>query len=368
MNVFFCDVCGVRVTDVDLKSGHGMRRRHDVICATCLEMGHGKGWAEKAGLSARSAAVITSTVTKPADPAARLDAPRDRAATIENVEPAVVVAPVRMRTPAPSIVVEEPRAQDLGAAAASFGALTSTPAPAVALEDIPDSAPLPAKAETEPGLDVEDIPAATGGRRSSSGRHKPSSGKVEKPGSGKTPKPDRSATSRRKGTADSDTPESSNSDKESGKKSTGSTKRSKVSKGARKPGGIPPVVMITMAGVLLIVIAGMGTMASTGVFSSSKSSASFDPKASRDRLTLAVKDAKTAAYRDAHGATDAQVDEALTKIRAMQAAMSQFESSVKGQWSDTQVGAQLQDLGYADVMGKLKMWNDERAKRSQRPK
>jgi len=44
MNVYFCDVCGVRVTDLDLHSGHGMRRRNDVICAACLELGHGKGW------------------------------------------------------------------------------------------------------------------------------------------------------------------------------------------------------------------------------------------------------------------------------------------------------------------------------------
>ncbi len=33
MNVYFCDVCGVRVTDTDPHSGHGMRRRNDVTRA-----------------------------------------------------------------------------------------------------------------------------------------------------------------------------------------------------------------------------------------------------------------------------------------------------------------------------------------------
>ena len=90
LNVYFCDVCGVRVTDVDLRSGHGMLRGHDVICATCLEMGHGKEW-----LSARGgeAALVGAVHLKPRELGAQagrtghaqlLDHARDRAVTVED--------------------------------------------------------------------------------------------------------------------------------------------------------------------------------------------------------------------------------------------------------------------------------------------
>ncbi len=85
MNVYFCDVCGVRVTDVDLRSGHGMLRVHDVICATCLDMGHGKEWlAARAGEA--SSAVAFGASQRPSGPgaAALLDYARDRAATVDD--------------------------------------------------------------------------------------------------------------------------------------------------------------------------------------------------------------------------------------------------------------------------------------------
>ncbi len=87
MNVYFCDVCGVRVTDVDLRSGHGMLRVHDVICATCLDMGHGKEWlAARAGEA--SSAVAFGASQRPSGPgaAALLDYARDRAATVDDDE------------------------------------------------------------------------------------------------------------------------------------------------------------------------------------------------------------------------------------------------------------------------------------------
>ena len=92
LNVYFCDVCGVRVTDVDLRSGHGMLRVHDVICATCLDMGHGKEWLTSrggegtlvgAGLSL-SAGLPQSAGGARNGHAHLLDHARDRAATIED--------------------------------------------------------------------------------------------------------------------------------------------------------------------------------------------------------------------------------------------------------------------------------------------
>ncbi len=92
LNVYFCDVCGVRVTDVDLRSGHGMLRGQDVICATCLEMGHGKEWlAARGGDVARVGAVSAPAVNGGAQAAADnanykklVDHARDRAVTVPN--------------------------------------------------------------------------------------------------------------------------------------------------------------------------------------------------------------------------------------------------------------------------------------------
>jgi len=374
MNVYFCDVCGIRVTDVDLKGGHGMRRRHDVICATCLEMGHGKEWAEKAGLSGRTAVVANESSIKPAVPAASIiDQARDRAATLEDA-PAPVVK-VAVEAPAKPAVVSAPTHTAAPAAAA---AVVSRPVLDVD-DDLGDLAP-PAlamtkdKAETEPGLEINHIPAAgdaASRRKDASGRHKPGTGKTSKPSSGKTPRPDRSATNRRdQPSSGSPTPASAStvSGEQSKKTGTGSTKRTKAAKSGRnKVQGIPPVIMVTIAGVLVIVLGGLATMSSQGAFSS-KEGKTIDQKADLEGMSLAIKDAKTAVNKDPHEATDAQVEQAIASIRSMQSAYGTFANSVKGYWTEAQIDTQLSSMGYADVMGKLKMWNEEKAKRSQRIK
>jgi hypothetical protein len=115
MDIYFCDLCGVRVTDVDLRGGHGIRRVDDVICATCLELGHGKEWlvqhnrprqpsstslqpvesskgTDTAALGARPApsrpARAAAAAVK-AKESPTLDAGRDRARTVEEDEPEI---------------------------------------------------------------------------------------------------------------------------------------------------------------------------------------------------------------------------------------------------------------------------------------
>ena len=111
LNVYFCDVCGVRVTDVDLRSGHGMLREQDVICATCLEQGHGKEWLASRGVaapgiqSALAASAATPTLPAPsANPV--IDHARDRARTVEDrpADAAVVPVPVPV-VPVPVVPV-----------------------------------------------------------------------------------------------------------------------------------------------------------------------------------------------------------------------------------------------------------------------
>jgi hypothetical protein len=84
LNVYFCDVCGVRVTDVDLRSGHGMLRGRDVICATCLDMGHGKEWLASRGMAEPLPASVVSDngLSSAADVNMVINYARDRASTV----------------------------------------------------------------------------------------------------------------------------------------------------------------------------------------------------------------------------------------------------------------------------------------------
>jgi hypothetical protein len=108
MDIYFCDLCGVRVTDIDLKGGHGLRSGHDVICATCLELGHGKEWLAKRqpqlkpvpgpGSGRQGKPAVTAGAASAAAgesrhaAAALLDRARDRARTAEEDQtPAVGV-------------------------------------------------------------------------------------------------------------------------------------------------------------------------------------------------------------------------------------------------------------------------------------
>ncbi len=97
MDIHFCDLCGVRVTDVDLRGGHGIRKQYDVICATCLELGHGKEWlARQHGKAGGAPAAVLPAVVRPA--VASKDAPviahaRDRVQTFEDGDDSPVVAP-----------------------------------------------------------------------------------------------------------------------------------------------------------------------------------------------------------------------------------------------------------------------------------
>lgn len=100
MDIHFCDLCGVRVTDVDLRGGHGIRKRYDVICATCLELGHGKEWLARHQRS-KSATATSQPIPSPAvlgkvaapDPAIITHA-RDRVETFEDGEPSPAVSPL----------------------------------------------------------------------------------------------------------------------------------------------------------------------------------------------------------------------------------------------------------------------------------
>lgn len=81
MDIYFCDLCGVRVTDADLHAGHGMRDGHEVICSGCLELGHHQEWLNR------------RVKAKPMA-ASGLGEQGDRVATLEEGVPSARVPPV----------------------------------------------------------------------------------------------------------------------------------------------------------------------------------------------------------------------------------------------------------------------------------
>jgi|GEM_PF-6641724 len=147
MDVFFCDLCGARVNDADLKSGQGQRSQWDVICGSCLEQGLGKEWLGKR-VSARHA-VATSAAASNAKLGRSAADPRDRVATLDEAppEPPAASAPVVAAPPKP-----EPGYAPVKAAANSF-----VQAPAFALAPPPAILTAPDFAE-----DLDDLGAAAG--------------------------------------------------------------------------------------------------------------------------------------------------------------------------------------------------------------
>ncbi|HYE06671.1 MAG TPA: hypothetical protein VEL07_14235 [Planctomycetota bacterium] len=151
MDIFFCDLCGARVTDADLRAGHGTRRRWDVICGTCLEQGHGQEWlSARAGVKpAVAAAVAAAAPDSPAPSAAAgvLDLARDRARTLEQEEEAERIVPQAVAQKQTAVddtdvasapvdhvattrVPSDAAAPDLASASETFARLGSRPMPA----------------------------------------------------------------------------------------------------------------------------------------------------------------------------------------------------------------------------------------------
>ena len=150
LNVYFCDVCGVRVTDVDLRSGHGMLRGQDVICATCLEMGHGKEWLAARGGEVALAGAVSApqSASQPRGAQAANDHSRDNASykkLVDHARDRAVTVPdedgdtgtAHLHEPHDAAHVRQLDHEDTGlvdsipaefsGAAVSFAALTQSP-------------------------------------------------------------------------------------------------------------------------------------------------------------------------------------------------------------------------------------------------
>ncbi len=168
MDIHFCDLCGVRVADVDLRGGHGIRKQYDVICATCLELGHGKEWlaghqrGKPAAVASQPArAALAATASNKQAPV--ITQARDRVQTFEDGDDSPSVAPqvlaaeesedgiatgelengavsaeAEAAAKAAAEASKEQANNQFAAAASSFSALAATPKKVDAAADVED--------------------------------------------------------------------------------------------------------------------------------------------------------------------------------------------------------------------------------------
>jgi hypothetical protein len=384
MNVYFCDVCGVRVTDVDLHSGHGMRRRNDVICGACLELGHGKEWmanhAEKrAPALVGAAANGTNGAHTEAPPAPPVELARDRVRTLDDDVPASKIDPVVVPTHAPSgdgvpeiddttklPVVE----QNLSSAVAGLAAMTppkedrrssdedveELPPPklddsgaAAKLDDsgssskLDDSAAVAAIARGDTdGMGPEAAPAE-GDEQTEDDPEKSEtaiSNRIEEV-------PGRRATSSR----------SSARGKSSGSRS------SKVPKSSRKAArskGIPPVMIVSGMTLLLVLLIGIG------VIRHANDTANKGVEKVTDNISKKIRDAISEAdssIKSAHNAkTMDQLNDALSKIDRVRDLSKDYVRIAGQQGVDEETAdTQLEAYGVNRVMSMRRMINEDRA-------
>lgn len=181
MDIYFCDECGARVTDLDLRAGKGMRRRHATICAGCVDQGMAQAWLSRTGGKASASAslqvgaaapsALVASAVATADP---ISVARDRARTVPD-DPFQVDEPAPLKpverpshdtdrlpsapapAPAPVKTAKTPAPQEfdgLASAGGGFGALmsSSVPKPPPGLVDDPD----------EQAAEASEAPAAAG--------------------------------------------------------------------------------------------------------------------------------------------------------------------------------------------------------------
>ena len=408
LNIYFCDVCGVRVTDVDLRSGHGMLRGQDVICATCLEMGHGKEWLASRGIGSEALALAGAPARSASSgsgrtraAAAMLDSARDRAATFDDK--------IRLQqSAAPSdsgrraaldlddtkaVPVVHEHETDFSNAASGLAALaTLTPLPTdmddeASLEENPSdlqvaAAPRPRrpKGKTsdehlaspfEPADDDESSALINVKEQTSSSRisaqgrsdrqRKPSTSRsvpsisgrsAGKRSSGSGPK-----ASERSGSSKSASSKSSSTKISKGKSSTRSSRRGSAG------GGMPMPLKISLFTVpVILLIALVFLFAPSG----SREPDLKDIKAQKDRIDRSFSEAKTLVNGAVSSKDLSEMKAARERWFKFQEEWSKFTNDAKqySGWSDDSCDQYWESIQAHDVQGRLKILNDEIAKQS----
>jgi len=394
MHIFFCDICGVRVTDVDLRGGHGLRRRHHVICPTCLDLGHGKEWLERhrqrhhavaafdgtpSGAVALAEPEIPDFIPEPRETPAVVDHPliaaaRDRARTLDYdelkpLQPAAIIGSSATELVDDNDTAYVPAlAGDLAMAASGFAALSSNkPLPdqseAEDLAETPDaSVPddsgaamslgegLPPRDEADCMDTAIDAPVA-----SSASKMKPISEETDPAGV---------VVPTTKPSSDRQTPKGRKSSSTTGKHSK-TAKSGKVSKSsaaiAAKVRASQMRFMIIGSAISLFVIVCAGGYV---VYQKSHKVIRTGGGTITDNLSEMIKTSSKSAQQNAiaaHNSKDpAKLRAALAEIDALSAKANEYDREAKkNNWTDEQVETGLRRAGLYDAKGLRKMIADD---------
>jgi len=353
MNVYFCDVCGVRVTDVDLHSGHGIRRRHDVICAACLDLGHGKEWINNgsAGAAVAVGAGAVGTHAKAPSPAPVVPAikrARDDLATIDEDaeaasaptappsldEEAEEADPIPARTPEPPALVPAPIFDDDDS--------NVLPAPAPAAAHVPppedDSGGISALTGADEALDGVPM-APKGGETEAS---------VESPFIEDEARAPASAADVASGRAPAERPAKKDSSRQAKVAKSPSGKSARVSgKSKANKKGMSPVVLISAVSIICLLVC-FGVAMGTGMIPglTPKSQQVIDPNSNLKDLDNAVSAAHAAYQKAMQSQNLADCDAALRKFDDLNTTMKSTEDVLEHMpkpWTEEQIGQSFED-------------------------
>lgn len=403
MDIFFCDECGARVSDLDLRGGKGMRQRNDVICSGCVEQGQAAGWLARNGQSAAANGNGAVNGAAPVAVAEKdvISAARDRASTMpddpfadEVQEPVAaprpaaaapapksrrsdpdLVVPPSPKTPAPApghetdaIPARRPEAQPVdsfAAAAGGFSALASQSASvATADDDLADggagdatsATAMPAPAATpfdsadadapeeSPGKAVtEEVPVVRGdGKADAKPENKSSSGRL-KTASGRVAAQKKGGTSTSKRSA-----------------STKVTRRVNSS-----PLGSKKVLLLSLVSCTVMAIIFFAVVLPSINAPRSKGGPTIEMDEPMQNLQKSI-DAARSACQNAQASNDlAVVDQAVASLRQMQESFTSFKRKADERgWTEANYEQQLRVMGYYEVNGLFKMMNERRARLS----
>jgi hypothetical protein len=388
MDIHFCDLCGVRVTDIDLRGGHGIRKQYDVICGTCLELGHGKEWLAKhqrakgATAASQPLAAPMAVATNTADSPVIANA-RDRVRTLEEGDESPAVAPRTLAAEEPEDgtatgeldgeAIAEPapaHGNQFAAAASSFSALARPePVAAVGTGDVDDAqqgeglsdeskaSPVLADDQDGAGAEAGDSPF---GFKEDSGKGPSQKDETlpvdreplmaEKPASSPgTKKPSASASFKRQGGASSP--------------STPKASKSRTPKGSGRGKAQSKNKNILVMSALSIGILTMIMLITISALQKPKKVQEVIRLDMSEDLKAAIKDAKISATLALKSKKIDELKAAKAKIQQVQPMIYKFSDEAKAQnkdaWDDEAFGRYLEVVDWPNTNMLIRPLNDE---------
>ncbi len=376
MDIHFCDECGNRVTDLDLRAGKGMRKRFDTICSACVDQGLAGSWLARLGQGAPAAAMaraggasLGAGSVAVADPPDIISQARDRARTQPD-DPFAVDEPAPLQPlpkpstetdaiPAKPVVAKPIQAKQeapldgLAAAGGGFGALVGAgmPPPPPGLVDDPE--------ESDKDLEVADPPPVADADSPFDFVHPKNN---DNPGKAETaevaavgPKDETRAAERPSRTA-SDRHQSPKRGSTSTSKRTAAAKPSSTRRSgtSRRKGNKVILFSLISCTVMLVIF---------GLVLANRHTGRPERATVTDLPLTELKNSVDQAKRDSNAAMGSDdlptIERAIASVRRMQDEFKTFQGKAKG-WNEDAHSEELRILGYYDVMSTLRDLNNRR--------